>query len=61
MLDAGLVNSVKRDATILKYCPLIPKDIGIYGFIYDVQDGSLREITRREPTRNSKSLEPHNP
>ena len=58
---AGLVNSVKKDVAVLKSCPLITSDIGIYGFIYDVQDGSLKEVLRREPVRTAASLEPHMP
>ncbi|KAK9819048.1 hypothetical protein WJX74_010765 [Apatococcus lobatus] len=57
----GLVNSVRKDVAVLKSCPLITRDVGIYGFIYDVQDGSLKEVLRREPVRTATSLEPHMP
>ncbi len=30
----GLVQSVVNDINILKWTPLIPKDIGLYGFVY---------------------------
>ncbi|BDA48860.1 probable carbon disulfide hydrolase [Coccomyxa sp. Obi] len=44
--DADLAESVKEDVHKLRSSPLIPKQIPIYGFVYDVKDGSLKEVMR---------------
>lgn len=46
--DADLAESVKEDVHKLRASPLIPKQVPIYGFVYDVKDGSLNEVTRSE-------------
>ena len=35
--DADLAESVKEDVHKLRSSPLIPKQIAIYGFVYDVK------------------------
>ena len=45
----GLVKSVIDDVNKLKKHPLIPKDIGLYGFVYSTEDGSLKEVAERLP------------
>ena len=45
----GLVQSVIDDVNTLKRHPLIPDDIGIYGFVYSTEDGSLKEVAKRVP------------
>ena len=45
----GLYQSVVDDVNTLKATPLISKDVGIYGFIYNTDDGSLSEVTKRLP------------
>ncbi|KAK9917579.1 hypothetical protein WJX75_006013 [Coccomyxa subellipsoidea] len=45
---ADLDKSVKEDVHKLRASPLIPKQVPIYGFVYDVKDGSLKEVTRSE-------------
>ncbi|KAK9839489.1 hypothetical protein WJX81_005283 [Elliptochloris bilobata] len=42
----GLKESVKEDVAKLRASPLINKSIEIYGFVYDVKDASLTEVTR---------------
>lgn len=44
-----LDKSVQDDVQKLSKTSLIPDTIGIYGFVYSTEDGSLREICRREP------------
>jgi carbonic anhydrase len=41
--------SVEEDVNKLSKSCLIPDTVGIYGFAFSTDDGSLREITRREP------------
>jgi carbonic anhydrase len=36
--------SVRRDLQVIRSSPLIPSDIPVRGFVYDVRSGSLREI-----------------
>jgi carbonic anhydrase len=55
-LDAFLVQpihnleqSVRDDVRSLALHPLVPKDMGIYGFTYDVTTGKFSEVTRQEP------------
>ncbi len=50
----NLERSIYEDVEKLKSNPLIPKSIGIYGFLYSTEDGSLKEITRRLPVRGKK-------
>ena len=40
-----LEQSVYEDVEKLKSNPMVPKSIGIYGFLYSTEDGSLKEIT----------------
>jgi carbonic anhydrase len=40
-----LEQSVRDDVTFLKESPLIPKSIGISGFIYDVKTGKLHPVS----------------
>jgi len=40
-----LERSVRDDVTFLKESPLIPKSIGISGFIYDVKTGKLHPVS----------------
>lgn len=39
-----LEQSVRDDVALLKESPLLPNDVLVRGFIYDVKTGSLREI-----------------
>lgn len=41
---SDLDQSVRDDVATLRASPLIPKDIPISGFVYDVRSGRLREI-----------------
>ncbi len=41
---ANLDQSVRDDVATLRASPLIPKDIPISGFVYDVRSGRLREV-----------------
>jgi carbonic anhydrase len=41
---SDLEESVRRDVATLRASPLIPKDIAISGFVYDVRTGRLRRI-----------------
>ena len=50
----NLERSVLEDVAKLERNPLVPKHIGIYGFIYSTDDGSLKQITQRLPVRNKK-------
>lgn len=38
--------SVKNDVNKIKTHPLIPKDIPVYGFIFDVKTGKLNEVCK---------------
>jgi carbonic anhydrase len=40
-----LEDSVRRDVETVRNSPLIPKDIPVSGFIYDVRNGRLLEVT----------------
>ena len=40
-----LEQSVRDDVAFLRESPLIPQNIAISGFIYDVKDGRLRPVT----------------
>ena len=40
----NLVESVTEDVARIKNHPLVPKDIPIYGYIYDVKTGKLIEV-----------------
>ena len=40
-----LEQSVRDDVTFLRESPLIPKSIGISGFIYDVKTGKLHPVS----------------
>jgi len=41
---SDLDDSVRRDVATLRGSPLIPKDIPVSGFVYDVRTGRLREV-----------------
>jgi carbonic anhydrase len=41
---SDLEESVRRDLFTIRNSPLIPKDIPVSGFIYDVRSGRLREV-----------------
>jgi len=41
---SDLDDSVRQDVATLRASPLIPKDIAITGFVYDVRNGRLREV-----------------
>jgi carbonic anhydrase len=41
---SDLDQSVRDDVATLRASPLIPKDIAIKGFVYDVRTGRLREV-----------------
>ena len=55
----GLVQSVVKDVEVLKRTPLVPKDIGIYGFVYSTEDGSLKLVSQRhaDPSASVKHLD----
>lgn len=40
-----LEQSVRDDAATLRASPLIPNDVNISGFIYDVKSGKLSPVT----------------
>lgn len=42
---SDLDESVRRDVQIIRSSPLIPRDIAVSGFVYDVRTGRLRAIT----------------
>ena len=50
----NLERSIIEDVEKLKANPLVPKSIGIYGFLYSTEDGSLKQITSRLPDRSGK-------
>ena len=52
-----LNTSIIEDVNKLKNNPLVPKSIGIYGFLYSTEDGSLKEVIRRSPVRTGKELQ----
>jgi carbonic anhydrase len=39
-------DSVLADVRHIRQHPLVPQDIPIYGYIYDVRSGTLREVTK---------------
>jgi carbonic anhydrase len=41
---ADLEQSVRDDMDVIRSSPLIPKDIPVYGFVYDVKTGKLDEV-----------------
>jgi carbonic anhydrase len=41
--------SIKYDVELLRSSPLVPKEIKIYGFFYDISTGKLTEIVRDIP------------
>jgi len=41
---SNLADSVTEDVTRIKNHPLVPKNIPVYGYIYDVKTGSLIEV-----------------
>jgi carbonic anhydrase len=41
---ADLDQSVRDDIRFLKDSPLIPEDVSIRGFVYDVKTGRVREV-----------------
>jgi carbonic anhydrase len=43
--------SVRDDLTILRASPLIPDDIPIRGFVYDVRTGRLSEVSAQARQR----------
>jgi carbonic anhydrase len=44
---ADLDQSVRDDVATIRNSPLIPRDISVTGFVYDVATGGLREVTPR--------------
>jgi carbonic anhydrase len=36
--------SVRRDVATVRSSPLVPQDIPVRGFVYDVRSGQLREV-----------------
>lgn len=53
----NLERSIVEDVSKLKANPMVPKHIGIYGFLYSTEDGSLKEIVSRPPVRSGKKLQ----
>lgn len=53
----NLERSIIEDVEKLKSNPLVPKSIGIYGFLYSTEDGSLKQVTSRLPDRGGKKLQ----
>ena len=53
----NLERSIIEDVEKLKTNPLVPRSIGIYGFLYSTEDGSLRQVTSRLPERSGKKLQ----
>ena len=45
-LDANVKNQVDK----IKSTPFIPKDIPVYGFVYDVRTGKIKEVARATAT-----------
>ncbi len=50
----NLSDSVTEDVTRIKNHPLVPKDISVYGHIYDVKNGKLIEVP--EATKKGVAL-----
>ena len=46
---ANQAASVRQDVATIRSSPLIPEDIPVRGFVYDVHSGRLREVVRRCP------------
>ncbi|SDF87883.1 hypothetical protein ACRQ5D_27030 [Mucilaginibacter sp. P25] len=44
--------SVKHDLELLRNSPLVPKNIKLYGFFYEINSGQLTEIARDIPGEN---------
>ena len=42
--DQDLAGSVVEDVVRIRNHPLVPKNIPIYGYIYDVKNGLLAEV-----------------
>lgn len=42
---SDLEEAVRQDVRTIRTSPFIPRDIPVYGFIYDVRTGRLREVT----------------
>ncbi len=51
---SNLVKSVTEDVERIKRHPLVPKDIPVYGYIYDVKSGKLIEV--QEATQKGVAL-----
>jgi carbonic anhydrase len=41
---ADLEQSVRDDVEVVRSSPLIPDDVDVYGFVYDVRTGRLQEV-----------------
>ncbi len=41
---ADLEESVRQDAATIRSSPLVPGDVAVRGFVYDVRTGRLREV-----------------
>ena len=53
----NLERSIVEDVNKLKRNPMVPEHIGIYGFLYSTEDGSLKEISSRPPKRSGKKIQ----
>jgi len=41
---ADLDESVRQDVRTIRESPLIPREVGVHGFVHDVKTGRLREV-----------------
>ena len=46
---SDLDRSVREDVAFLRASPLIPDDVPVRGFVYDVRTGTVREVSANEP------------
>jgi len=50
----NLESSVVEDVERIKKHPLVPKDIPVYGYIYDVKSGKLMEVSQATETGRAR-------
>ena len=54
----NLKDSVVEDVQRIRNHPLVPSDIPIYGYIYDVKTGKLLEVEKATEAGRAKELTP---
>lgn len=55
-IDNGLAESVLKDVKLIRNHPLIPKNIPIYGFVFDVLTGDLIPVPKAMKAGRAKPL-----